>query len=530
MRQLYDFQTETLAYMQNMTENIACIAIPTGGGKTFTFSNYAYQQSKLNKKTLIVVNRIELLQQTFDEIASNFLYFPQIINAQNTSNKSDTLKQDKLIYIAMLETLKKRPLLLKKLQSEIDTLIIDECHLADSFPLVLNYKWNKILGFTATPQHISKKYSLQDIYKNLHLACELKELLKLNILLPPLTYAPAKLINQDISSSLKTSKSDYDSEEMTNKLMESTIFADCIDSIKKFKQGRTLIYNASVTHSKAIHEQLLKEGFESYHIDGTTLPSDRKQIIQKFSQSQDAIINNCNVLTFGFNERFVQTVIINRLTKSENLFIQMVGRGARSAPEIQKENFILLDLYGNAIKLGLWEDERNWHLKFKNKKVSSGKLAPAKLCPKCETINPAQSKICSNCGHIFETSKDSEDKQVIKDDLILMRKQLIIDTKLKTIMSQTIEKGHKLYKGLYEIVNFIYKNKKQKPPEVIDQELIIGLKSWIQVMKTQNVNKRLDKFHIDFVKNHFQSLQEKDSRHFQFETDSNQVNQPLHTQ
>jgi len=491
--QLYDFQEETIFHLQNSQYKRECVCINTGGGKTFLFAAFAMMELSEGRKSLILVPRIELLQQAFDEFKMNFGYEPKLIEAGYRCAPQESHG----VYIAMVETLYRRNALVKQLQKEITNLIVDECHLASNFKL-LSTDWKRIIGFTATPQYQKKDESLGLYFQNIFIGADITQMLEKGYLVKPLTYAPSKLVNENFGDKLKLNKSrtDYDSEQMTQFFTEKKIFADVIENIKKYKKGRTLIYNSSIVHSEFVHRALLEEGYESYQVDSTTPKDERKAIIERFKHSENAIINNVNVLTFGFNNRLVETIILNRLTKSENLYIQMVGRGARSCIERNKENFILLDLFGNCTRHGLWEDYRDWEKKFFNiEKTNKDSCdAPVKLCPDCERVLPAQVKECPFCHHIFLKKENEID--VIKDELALVKREKI-EAKVKKIMEQVREKGHKEYSALYKSVDFIFGRRGNKPKEVIEAELMMALESWVNIMS----NKKMDTWHKNFVMN-----------------------------
>jgi superfamily II DNA or RNA helicase len=64
------------------------------------------------------------------------------------------------------------------------------------------------------------------------------------------------------------------------------------------------------------------------------------------------------ILTTGFDEPTVETIILNRATRSLTLYHQMIGRGSRRLPK--KDKFRLIDLGNNARRFGLWQDYINW--------------------------------------------------------------------------------------------------------------------------------------------------------------------------
>jgi hypothetical protein len=77
-----------------------------------------------------------------------------------------------------------------------------------------------------------------------------------------------------------------------------------------------------------------------------------------FHTKPDAILSSVSILTTGFDEPGVETVILNRATKSLTLYHQMIGRGSRVLPN--KKQFTVIDLGNNARRFGLWTAHVNW--------------------------------------------------------------------------------------------------------------------------------------------------------------------------
>ena len=59
---LRPYQEETIFHLINSDLERECICLPTGAGKTVIFSTFSGLQAMENKRTLIVVNRQELMQ------------------------------------------------------------------------------------------------------------------------------------------------------------------------------------------------------------------------------------------------------------------------------------------------------------------------------------------------------------------------------------------------------------------------------------------------------------------------------------
>jgi superfamily II DNA or RNA helicase len=487
--QLRDYQLNCLDFLSQFKGPRLCVGSPTGSGKTVIFSHFAGLQLNEGKKTLILVHRKELLEQTRKVFIEQFNHHPALIKAGQKAVYSD----NQSIYLGMVETVFRRPQLLAELRANIDTLIIDECHLQNFLKLIDGFR--QVIGFSATPQIVKKGDCLKNYYKHLYEVTAIDELVEDGYLIKPITYVPAGLAEKVKSMRLSVSMGDYreaDQEREINK-----IYSDVIDSIKRFKSGRTIIFHPSIALSKKVSETLSGLGFESYHLDGETPDTERDFIKSRLESGPEVIVNNVNVLTTGFDERKIETIVLNRLTKSENLLIQMVGRGARLAPEIDKKNFILLDLYGNCLRLGTWEKPRDWQARFSKVVESKDGEAPVKLCPACEAVVPAPSKVCPHCGHEFlEEKKEASLKE--RPGLVILTEDTIKE-KMKDLSELIKTRSFSIYYGLHKLVEHVLKHSKNKQPDEIELELMTGLRAWVDEARASGKKKKFDQWHKDFV-------------------------------
>ncbi|MFK5283892.1 helicase-related protein, partial [Lacticaseibacillus paracasei] len=72
---------------------------------------------------------------------------------------------------------------------------------------------------------------------------------------------------------------------------------------------------------------------------------DRKKILSRFKNGEFLVLNNCGILTTGYDEPTIEVIIVNRATMSLPLWLQMCGRGSRIFPN--KKNFMVLDFGKN---------------------------------------------------------------------------------------------------------------------------------------------------------------------------------------
>jgi superfamily II DNA or RNA helicase len=388
---------------------------PTGSGKTVTFADMARESVNNGSVVMIAVDRSELLQQARNKLIDYGLN-PAII----TSGK--TMKKNANCYVATVQTLVKRKF------PEIDLLIIDECHKQIFDKVVLIYKEAGvyIIGATATPIRSGKMTQLSDVYDEIVETVTISELIKDDFLVPAITYS----VKVD-ASKLKVTGGDYDNKEMFEMFDRKPLYDGVVDKYNKFAPNtKAICFNVNVDHSKKVTEAFVAAGISAVHVDGKTPKLQREQIFQAFKKGLIQVLCNVDIATTGFDEWTIETVIVNRVTLSLALWLQMGGRGSRITPSelqgkagwLQKTHFNLLDMGGNVYSLGFWEQPREWSLT--HKRGDKLGIAPVKECPEekydergfrgCGCIIPAPAPKCKHCGFVFP----KEEKKLAEGEFI----------------------------------------------------------------------------------------------------------------
>ena len=139
----------------------AVFDFPTGAGKTVVFATMLgllHPETKSGGKILIVVPRIDLLEQTIDAI---HLFAPHLTIGEYSSDKKDSLNYDIIVttYQSLQADNKKEH---KQFDfSQFEHIVLDEAHNALSKKRValtkeMRKKGSSILAFTATPDYNTK--------------------------------------------------------------------------------------------------------------------------------------------------------------------------------------------------------------------------------------------------------------------------------------------------------------------------------------------------------------------------------------
>lgn len=290
---------------------------------------------------------------------------------------------------------------------------------------------------------------MRNYYFNLFEPITVAELIEQNYLCKPTYYVPAKSLLQGEKLQLNKSKTDYDENAMGNVLSKPKFTEILAAYVKKLATNkRCIIYNASIEHSIRVTSALRQHGFNAWHVDGTTPESERKQILARLFTEPDCIVSNVNILTFGFDCPEVEVIFINRLTLSISLYHQMCGRGSRLSSLIQKDDFIIADLYANCENHGTWNSTINWQKLFEKAGSEKDGIAPMKSCPQCDRLVAIVTKICPECGHEFAAKSCQEDVKEVDPMLVKYEEAR---KNLSNIMDRVQQNGNSKYRALHLI-------------------------------------------------------------------------------
>lgn len=185
---------------------------------------------------------------------------------------------------------------------------------------------------------------------------------------------------------------------------------------------KTIVFNVNIAHTENMTQAFRKAGISSECVTSNTPKAERDMILSAFRQGAFQVLNNCGILTTGYDEPSIECVVMNRATKSLPLWLQCCGRGSRVIDGVKSE-FTVLDFGMNHDQHGLWAEARRWTIAPPRKKAE--RAAPVKECPECQSIVFASARTCRYCGHVFPfDAKELEQGQMVEvgpktpDDLI----------------------------------------------------------------------------------------------------------------
>ncbi|TYA71968.1 DEAD/DEAH box helicase [Seonamhaeicola marinus] len=331
--------------------------LPTGGGKTVIFSEIVRQYLKTKKKkVLVMTHRIELCRQT-SNVLTEFGVDNKVVDSK--ANLDDQAEYS--CFVAMVETLNNRLNDDKLDISDIGLVIIDEAHYNSFTKLFKFFSQSFILGVTATPLSSSIELPMTDNYDELIVGESIESLISNGFL------ARAEMFsyNVGLTSLVVGANGDYTVKSSEDLYTDDNMLSKLLRAYEERSKGKkTLIFNNGINTSLHVYDTFRRAGYPIAHLDNTNSKKERAMILKWFKETPDAILTSVSILTTGFDEPTVESIILNRATKSLTLYYQMIGRGSRILEN--KKTFQVIDLGNNFHRFGPWGDNLDWQRIFRS--------------------------------------------------------------------------------------------------------------------------------------------------------------------
>lgn len=376
------------------------IQLPTGGGKSAILSSVASKAAAKGKSVWILAHRRKLITQLSDTV-SRWGVEHGIIQ----SGKSRT---DHPVQVGSIDTVIRR----LDQYSAPDLIIVDEGH-----HLAAGNKWGRVIdtypnayviALTATPERLDGKglgEGKGGYMQAIVCGPSVQWLTDNGFLAPSVTYSwPVKF-----SERPKVRAGDYAPESIAKIVDKPAIMGDAIEAYRKHLNGKTAIANCcTIVHAESVADSFNEAGISAAAITGMTDKAEQDRLFAALESGKLKVLCQCELISEGIDIPTVSGALMLRPTQSIVVWLQQLGRALRPKPDGSKA--IILDFVGNALKLGLPTDQREWSLNGKSKRA---KDAPSlKVCKECYAANPVTARECECCGHEFEV-KDAKELATI---------------------------------------------------------------------------------------------------------------------
>ncbi|MFH8805310.1 DEAD/DEAH box helicase [Streptomyces sp. NPDC017936] len=354
--QLREYQREAIdavqaAWADGMQR--PAVVLATGMGKTVVFSRMSAEHvADKGTRVVILVHRDELADQTLDKLKQTE---PSLFTGK-VKAADDQIAAD--VMVCSVQTLARETRLHRLIDSQekcgrIGLVIVDECHhaAAVSYRNILaalgcysgmdGEDPTVAVGFTATLAR-GDGQGLGDVWEDaVYTRSPLWAMSRGH-----LVDATSKLVDVDTLhlGDVKRSKGDYQAKDLGDAMMEAGGPQIIRKVLEEHAAGRRspIVFTPTVEVARATAEAL----GDAAYVHGGTPREERLNIYRRFRTGEIRTLVNCMVLTEGADFPFADCAVIARPTKSQPLFIQMVGRVLRPSPATGKTDALVLILAG----------------------------------------------------------------------------------------------------------------------------------------------------------------------------------------
>lgn len=414
------------------------IQMPTGAGKTRTAAEIVTGALAKGNRVAFTVPAISLIEQTVAAFESEGIHALGVMQANHV--RTD---RSQPVQVVSVQTLGRRQ------RPDVEMVIVDECH--QQFSAVRDWIRDDpskvFVGLSATPWARGMAEDWQDLL----VPVRMQELIDRGFLSPFRAFAPS---HPDMSG-VKIRNGDY-AEDGAAEVMGGLV-ADVVDTWLARARGLpTLVFAVNLAHAAQLQEQFAAAGVRMGYCDAKTDLVERQLLFARMARGELSGIVNVGTLTTGVDAD-VRCVVLARPTRSEMLFVQMIGRALRTTPG--KDHALILDHADNHARLGFVTDiHRDRLLSGKDKREATAKErgeAMPKECPSCGTLKPPKARTCPVCQFTPERRSDVEVEDGELVELLRDRKTRAVKADKQRFWSMARHldaqrgKGGKLAKALY---------------------------------------------------------------------------------
>jgi superfamily II DNA or RNA helicase len=192
---------------------------------------------------------------------------------------------------------------------------------------------------------------------------------------------------------------DYEVESLSNAMNKQELVADIVSTwLERGENRPTICFCVNRLHAQFVQKQFQEAGVKCEYQDAFTTREERADIAKRFENGDVQIVCNVGTLTTGVDWD-VRCIILARPTKGEMLYVQMIGRGLRTAKG--KDHLVVLDHSDTTTRLGFVSDIHHNRLSVGQKDVLEKEARQEPLpkeCPQCHFLRPPRVSVCPSCG------------------------------------------------------------------------------------------------------------------------------------
>ncbi len=369
---------------------------PTGFGKTHVIAAIVTAAEDAELRVVVLATRTRLVRQIHERLVA-FEIRHGVIAAPLPHLRNYSAR----IQVASVDTLYRRAIVGEKIPlPSADVVIFDEAHLStaetrlrilESYPLALR------IGFTATPARKSGR-SLGAAFDCMVMGPTIRELTAAGVLVPTRIFNTPVVTKKELRSIPKDTDSDFKAGPLGEMLSRPKLVGDVVENWLRIANGkRTLCFAVNKAHGASLLDSFRQQGVAAEMITDADAEETREEIIGRLETGETSVVINCFLMAYGVDVPSVECIVLARPTRSLIMYLQMVGRGLRAAPD--KGHCIVID-HGHVVEnLGLPHGDFPWSLD-PDANVNAAAMKTAARMATTEAL-----RACRECCQIWLTSE-----------------------------------------------------------------------------------------------------------------------------
>jgi superfamily II DNA or RNA helicase len=365
---------------------------PTGFGKTVVAADIIGRVREKDKRALITVPALSLVDQTVEALYAQGVTEVGVIQANH-----EMTDWSRPVQVASVQTLARRDMA----ELRADVVLVDECHKWFKFfeRWFAAETWRRVpfIGLSATPW----LKGLGAFFDRLVVGNTIAQMIADKTLAPFRVFAAS---HPDLSGVRidRQGTGDYVENDLHEVMGRAKLVADIVQAWKDLAQDRpTICFAVNRDHAAQLAKEFAAAGVASGYMDCETPTTERKALREQFKRGDIQVMCNVDVIGLGVDWPEVACISYCRPTRSEMRFVQNIGRGLRTTRG--KDDLIVIDHSDSTLHLGFVSDIHHPELDDGQPKING--TPPVELpneCPRCHYVKPKRTAKCPNCGHVAE--------------------------------------------------------------------------------------------------------------------------------
>jgi len=399
MKTLRDYQLRGIEMLRDSLrrgKRRPVLQLPTGAGKTLLSAALIDRALAKGQRCIFTVPRISLVDQTVDAFLRQGV--SQVGVIQQAHEMTD---RSRPVQVASIDSLMRRDI------PPAGLVIVDEAHLQRDFlyEWMRRSEWQRVpfIGLSATPW----TKGMAKHWDDLVVVSTTEKMIEAGYLSPFRAFAPS---SPDLTG-VGTERGDYVVKQLSAVMDQPKLVADVVTTwLERGEDRPTLCFAVDRSHAKHLQQKFQAAGVPTGYVDAYSKPEDRALLEKQFRSGEIRVACSVGVLTTGVDWD-VRCISLARPTKSEMLYVQMIGRGLRPAPG--KDHLLLLDHSDSTLRLGFPDQIHHNALDDGNprNKADKDRIALPKPCPSCHYLKPPKMAVCPSCGFRAEHGPKAQEVQ-----------------------------------------------------------------------------------------------------------------------